>query len=97
MESRRLATSCSLLGTRKTHELNIIEGRMIKKQYYRYPNVNIKSYFNNFLRDFDPNSTLHDELKKYNATIAKSKQPNSMFNIKWHDHKMYTLFVLRWS
>ena len=70
---------------------------MLKKQYYRYPNANIESYFNNFLRATPADVTLEDALKKYRATIAKSKQPNSMFNIKWHDEQLYVLFVLRYS
>ena len=70
---------------------------MIRKQYHRYPNVSIGTYFNNFLRATPADVTLEDELKKYNATIGKSKQPNSMFNIKWHDEQLYMLFVLRYS
>ena len=70
---------------------------MIKKQYHRYPNVNRSSYFNNFLRSCNLEAIIENELNKYDATIAKSKRPNSMFNIKWNDERKYILFVLRYS
>ena len=42
-------------------------------------------------------ATIETELKLYKATIAKSKNKHSIMNVKWHDPKMYAMFVLRWS
>lgn len=71
---------------------------MIKRQYYRYSIADKSNcYFNNFIKAHDPEATIEDELKKYKATIAKSKLPNVKMNIQWHDEQLYTLFVLRWS
>jgi len=71
---------------------------MIKKQYFRYPVPDKRNcYFNNFIKSHDPEEIIEDTLKKYNATIAKSKQPNSIMNVKWHDEKLYMMFVLRYS
>jgi hypothetical protein len=36
-------------------------------------------------------------LKKYNATLGKCKKGDYAYNVKWHDEKLYMLFVLRWS
>ncbi len=41
--------------------------------------------------------TIDEELKKYNATIAKAKNEHYKINVKWHDSKLYSLFVLRFS
>lgn len=70
---------------------------MIKKQYYRYPHNGTNCYFNNFIKAGDPESIIEDDLKKYKATIGKSKQPNSILNVKWHDEQLYMMFVLRYS
>lgn len=70
---------------------------MLKKQYYRYPHNGTTCYFNNFIKAHDPDARIEDELQKYKATIAKSKQPNSKMNIRWHDEKMYIMFILRYS
>jgi hypothetical protein len=40
---------------------------------------------------------IEEGLLKYNATIAKAKNENYKINVKWHDPKLYTLFVLRFS
>ena len=66
---------------------------MIKRQYRRGE----YSYFNNFINAHDPNEVIEDKLKLYKATIAKSKNKNYIMNVKWHDEKMYSLFVLRWA
>lgn len=74
---------------------------MIKKQYSRYRYATGPyNYFDNFLETLDINANLDQELKPYNATIAKSKYSNSngyKINVKWNDPKLYSLFVLRWS
>lgn len=67
---------------------------MIKKQYERSQ----PGYFNNFILSNDPEGSIKDELKKYNATIAKSKYKNNYkLNVKWHDEQLYIMFVLRYS
>lgn len=66
---------------------------MIKKQYTRYSD----SYFINFMNAHDGYSTIEEELKSYRATIGKSKNDHYKFNVKWHDDKLYVLFVLKWS
>lgn len=67
---------------------------MIKKQYDRFT----PGYFRNFINSNDPEGVIEEGLKEYKATIAKSKyKNNSKLNIKWHDPKLYTLFVLRWA
>lgn len=67
---------------------------MIKKQYTRSQ----RGYFDNFILSNDPEGSIEDGLKKYKATVAKSKYKNNYkLNVKWHDEKLYTLFVLRHS
>ena len=66
---------------------------MIKKQYDR----NKRGYFFNFINYNDPESCIEDELKLYKATLGKTKAPNYKLNVKWHDEKMYLLFILKWS
>lgn len=67
---------------------------MIKKQYTRSQ----RGYFDNFILSNNPEGSIEDGLKKYNATVAKSKYKNNYkLNVKWHDEKLYTLFVLRYS
>ena len=66
---------------------------MIKRQYNRGQ----PGYFNNFILSHDPDGTIEKELKLYKATIAKSKNKHYMMNVKWHDHELYTIFVLRYS
>jgi hypothetical protein len=70
-----------------------VEMGMIRKQYHRFS----PGYFYNFINAHDGELSIEDELKKYNATIAKSKNENYKMNVKWHDPKLYTWFVLRWS
>lgn len=64
---------------------------MIKRSYDRHG----KNYFANFVTQLD-NQCVRDALKPYNATVAKSKS-NWRYNIKFHDPKLYTVFVLRYS
>ena len=70
--------------------------RAIKRQYY----IGNSGYFKNFLNSLDlkigHNDPIHEELKKYNASLGKSKQ-NSLINVKWHDPNSYSLFVLYWA
>ena len=67
---------------------------MIKKQYIRFA----PGYFGNFLNTMDDGShDIEEELKKYGATVAKSKNENYKINVKWCDEHQYTWFVLRWS
>lgn len=67
---------------------------MIKKQYDRTK----KGYFNNFINSTDYTETVIEErLKKYNATVGKSKNDHYKVNVKWHNEQLYTLFVLRHS
>jgi hypothetical protein len=66
---------------------------MIKKQYRRSE----PGYFGNFISANDPNGIIEDELRHYQATIAKSKNRHYIMNVKWHNKELYMLFVLRWS
>lgn len=66
---------------------------MIRKQYH----LTSAGYFGNFIRMKDPNGVVEDELKKYKATVGKSKNKNYKLNVKWHDETLYVMFVLRWS
>ena len=66
---------------------------MIKKQYRR----GRPGYFDNFIISHDGNNGIEEHLKTYNATLAKSKNKHYMLNVKWHDHELYTIFVLRYS
>jgi len=67
---------------------------MIKKQYRR----DAPGYFYNFINSNDPERHIEDDLKPYEATIAKSKYKNNYkLNVKWHDERLYMMFVLRWS
>jgi len=69
---------------------------MIKRQYRPGPG----SYFSNFVvhnMATDPEASIEEALKPYNATVAKSKNKNYRLNVKWHDSKLYMIFVLRWS
>lgn len=66
---------------------------MIKKQYCRGQ----EGYFNNFIEDNPPYNMIENELKKYNATLAKSKNRFYKMNVKWHDQDMYILFVMRYA
>lgn len=67
---------------------------MIKKQYRQGQ----PGYFKNFVDAHDGEDIIEDALKPYKATIAKSKYRNNYaINVKWHDERLYTWFVLRWS
>lgn len=66
---------------------------IIRKQY----RSNKPSYFLNFVRANNPEASIDEALKPYRATIAKSKNDRYLFNVKWHDERLYTMFVLRWS
>ena len=70
---------------------------MIKRQYRRW---DFGSYFNNFVAHnvtAEPEASIEDALKPYNATVAKSKNRHARLNVKWHDPKQYLMFVLKWS
>lgn len=67
---------------------------MIKKQYHRF---DPQGYFFNFINSNDPEKHIEDSLKPYKATIAKSKNKHAKMNIKWHDERLYMMFVLKWS
>lgn len=66
---------------------------MIRKQYYRGD----AGYFRNFSESNDPESDIGEALKEYGATLGKSKDKDYKLNVKWHDPKLYALFVMRWS
>lgn len=66
---------------------------MIKKQYRRSQ----RGYFDNFIMTHHPDDSIDEQLKLYNATIAKSKNKHYKMNVKWYDEQLYTLFVLRYS
>ena len=67
---------------------------MIKRQYIIYEH----GYFYNFInRQDDMEASIELGLKKYKATLAKTKAPQYKLNVKWHDAKLYTLFVMQWS
>lgn len=65
---------------------------MIKKQY-RWSEP---SYFINFYVAHGSDN-VQEYLKPYKATLGKSKNKNYYINVKWHDEKDYTMFVLRWA
>ena len=70
---------------------------MIKKQYKRF---DFGSYFNNFVEHniaTNPDGLIRDALRPYGATVGKSKNKYSKCNVKWHDEKLYMMFVLKWS
>ncbi len=68
---------------------------MIKKQYILYPR---SGYFANFMNTVANDwYAIEEGLLKYNATIAKAKNEHYKINVKWHDPKLYSLFVLRFS
>jgi hypothetical protein len=64
---------------------------MIKRQYH----LLTSDYFYNFFQTVRGNH-FDEELKKYSATLGKSKDARKI-NVKWHDPKLYTVFVLKWS
>jgi hypothetical protein len=70
-----------------------LEVEMIKKQYERSQT----RYFNNFILSHNGEDIIEEELKPYKATLAKSKNKYYKMNIKWHDEKLYMMFVLRYS
>lgn len=69
---------------------------MIKRQYFEWPGPRKATYFNNFIDSTSSDQELKELLKQYKASLGKSKQRH-VFNVKWHDPKLYTIFVLRWS
>lgn len=69
---------------------------MIKKQYFEWVTNKDVCYFHRFMDTTASDDELRERLKEYKATLGKSKQRHT-FNVKWHDPKLYTLFVLRWS
>lgn len=76
-----------------------IEVDMIKRQYdksIRHRGSKHR-YFLNFLDSCDANKEdMWDVLIEYKATKGRSKR-RYCHNVKWHDHELYTIFVLRYS
>jgi len=66
---------------------------MIKRQYRRGQH----GYFNTFIMLHHPDDIIDEQLKQYKATLAKSKNKHYKLNVKWHDEKLYAIFVLRYS
>lgn len=71
----------------------MIRKQYIKRQYIRSE----RGYFDNFIMSNDPEGVIEDGLKEYKATLAKSKNRHYKLNVKWHDEKLYMMFVLRYS
>ena len=75
---------------------------MIKRQYHYYGNQIEGSYFTRFVDSVDQSPYTHPkkkiamELAQWKATLGKSKARYT-YNVKFHDPKLYTLFVMRWS
>ena len=69
---------------------------MIRRQYENLRSLRLRSYFSNFVNTLE-DKDLVSELKKYNATLGKCKKGGYAYNIKWHDEKLYMMFVLRYS
>jgi hypothetical protein len=69
---------------------------MIHRQYENLRSLRLRSYFSNFVNTLE-DKDLVSELKKYNATLGKCKKGGYAYNVKWHDEKLYMLFVLRHS
>ena len=67
---------------------------MIKKHYV-VDYYTREGYFGNYLMNRTGEKSVREELAEYKATLAKSKR--NRMNVKWHDPKLYTMFVLRWS
>ena len=73
-----------------------VEVVMIRRQYENLRSLRLRSYFSNFVNTLE-DKDLVSELKKYNASLGKCKKGGYAYNVKWHDEKLYMLFVLRWS
>ena len=73
-----------------------VEVVMIRRQYENLRSLRLRSYFSNFVNTLE-DKDLVSELKKYNATLGKCKKGGYAYNIKWHDEKLYMMFVLRYS
>jgi hypothetical protein len=69
---------------------------MIRRQYENLRSLRLRSYFSNFVNTIE-DKDLSSELKKYNASLGKCKKGGYAYNVKWHDEKLYILFVLRYS
>jgi hypothetical protein len=71
---------------------------MIKRQYNKW-DAKKECYFHNFLKQYDTDlkrEDLKEHLKPYKATLSKTTYQYKI-NVKWHEDRLYTLFVLRWS
>jgi hypothetical protein len=68
---------------------------MMKKQY-RGSFGSPQTYFDKFVSAHPFGTDLRPLLKKYDATLAKSKGPY-IHNVKWHNEQKYVLFVMEWS
>jgi hypothetical protein len=69
---------------------------MIRRQYENLRPLRPHTYFSYFVNTIE-DKDLVSELKKYNATLGKCKKGGYAYNVKWHDEKLYMLFVLRHS
>ena len=69
---------------------------MIRRQYENLRPLRPRTYFSNFVNTIE-DKDLSSELKKYNASLGKCKKGGYAYNVKWHDEKLYMMFVLRWS
>lgn len=67
---------------------------MIKRQYRLWGQ---RGYFQNFVNSLDSSESIHDALQPYRATLAKSKNENNIFNVKWHDEGLYMWFIMKWA
>lgn len=74
-----------------------IEVGMIKRQYKRAYGYDPRCYFNNFIDAHNGEDIVEEALKPYKATMGKSKRKDYLINIKWHDPKLYLMFILRWA
>jgi hypothetical protein len=73
-----------------------VEVVMIRRQSENLRPLRPHTYFSNFVNTIE-DKDLVSELKKYNATLGKCKKGGYAYNVKWHDEKLYMLFVLRHS
>lgn len=69
---------------------------MIRRQYQLARGFESRCYFDNFIDSVGIRS-FEEALNPYKATIGKSKRMDLLINVKWHDVKLYTIFVLRWA
>lgn len=71
---------------------------MIRRQYYHFNRGYFKNFTDTMQTTWQPelSEEIRAALKPYRATLAKSKG-QYRYNIKFHDAKLYSLFVMRWA